>query len=260
MTHLIDDITHTSRKYENKLKKSFLPMEQLGLTYFAIQRVFNDGHWNILSTNPTWIEYSAGNQLYLYDPSLIDPTHYQSGIFYVDSHDNDDFRNIFCKHAEGIFDLGNSLAIINRKEEYCEFAFFSTTVSNKKIINTYLNKITDLRNFITHFKSQHEHMFHLAHEHNVDLKQFNKSYFNNDNVIDVTPTDDKQYLFQNNVLFNILSAREKECINHFLNGKTAKETAALLGLSYRTVEDYFANIKKKLNCRNKRELFYLFRT
>lgn len=54
---------------------------------------------------------------------------------------------------------------------------------------------------------------------------------------------------------SLLSSRERECLNSLLQGKTAKETAAMLALSPRTVESYFENIKKKLKCSNKGQLF-----
>jgi DNA-binding CsgD family transcriptional regulator/predicted ester cyclase len=54
---------------------------------------------------------------------------------------------------------------------------------------------------------------------------------------------------------SLLSTRERECLELLLQGKTAKETAYELRLSYRTVESYFVNLKKKLKCTNKGELF-----
>lgn len=53
----------------------------------------------------------------------------------------------------------------------------------------------------------------------------------------------------------LLSARERECLALLLKGKTAKETGAALSLTSRTVESYFENIKKKLKCSNKGQLF-----
>ncbi len=52
-----------------------------------------------------------------------------------------------------------------------------------------------------------------------------------------------------------LSPREKECLRCLLEGKTAKETAAIYKLSSRTVESHFEKIKHKLKCTNKRDLF-----
>lgn len=53
----------------------------------------------------------------------------------------------------------------------------------------------------------------------------------------------------------LLSPRERNCLDLLLKGKTAKETAATLSLSTRTVESYFENIKQKLKCSNKGQLF-----
>ncbi len=259
MTHFIDDITRMSKKYENKINKSLIPLKQLGITYFAIQKVSVEGNWNIISSNPAWIEYSAGNQLFLYDPSLINPNHYKSGIFFVNAHEHDDFRNIFCKHSEGIWDLGNALAIIEKNETECEFTFLSTAVKNKKIINTYLTKLNLLRQFKDYFKKENTSMFQQIEEYNVDLKRINKSFFNTDNIIDIATDSDDANDLCNNFLFNILSIREKECVRYFLQGKTAKETAYSLGLSYRTIEEYFTNIKKKLGCKSKRNILTIFK-
>lgn len=54
---------------------------------------------------------------------------------------------------------------------------------------------------------------------------------------------------------SLLSRRERECLEFLLQGMTAKETAAALCLSRRTVESYFETIKKKLKCTNKGQLF-----
>ncbi len=53
----------------------------------------------------------------------------------------------------------------------------------------------------------------------------------------------------------ILSQRERQCLRCLLEGKTAKETAAIFKLSSRTIESHFEKIKQKLKCTNKRDLF-----
>lgn len=52
-----------------------------------------------------------------------------------------------------------------------------------------------------------------------------------------------------------LSKRERDCIRHLLLGKTSKETACSLKLSVRTIEYYYENLKLKLDCDTKRDLF-----
>lgn len=72
------------------------------------------------------------------------------------------------------------------------------------------------------------------------------------------PLTEQNNRSQKDTLLSTLSPREKQCLAYYLKGKTAKETAHLLKLSYRTIEDYFTSIKNKLCCRNKRDLISLF--
>ena len=50
------------------------------------------------------------------------------------------------------------------------------------------------------------------------------------------------------------TSREQSVIPLLLRGLTAKEIGRLLGISYRTVEEYLDVLKKKLHARNKAEL------
>lgn len=56
------------------------------------------------------------------------------------------------------------------------------------------------------------------------------------------------------IKYDVLTIRENECLNLYRKGLTSKETALMLGLSHRTVEEHFDNIKRKLNCQHKRDL------
>ncbi|MDH3496846.1 MAG: response regulator transcription factor [Gemmatimonadota bacterium] len=51
-----------------------------------------------------------------------------------------------------------------------------------------------------------------------------------------------------------LTARERDVLQHVVAGRTNKETAAILGISHRTVETHRENILKKLGVRSVAEL------
>jgi len=53
---------------------------------------------------------------------------------------------------------------------------------------------------------------------------------------------------------SILSPQERRCLDLFKQGKSAQATGAIMGLSQRTVEHYFDNIKNKLGCSSKYDL------
>lgn len=50
------------------------------------------------------------------------------------------------------------------------------------------------------------------------------------------------------------SRREAQLLSHMLKGKTALQIGETLGISKRTVEEYFGNIKRKLQCKDKSEI------
>ncbi len=52
----------------------------------------------------------------------------------------------------------------------------------------------------------------------------------------------------------VLSPRESQILKELVRGKLTKEIAHTLGISFRTVEDYLANIKRKLNVPSKSKL------
>lgn len=51
-----------------------------------------------------------------------------------------------------------------------------------------------------------------------------------------------------------LTARQTQCAEYLLKGKSAKEIALILNLSRRTIEFYIDNIKSKFDCRSRAEL------
>lgn len=55
-----------------------------------------------------------------------------------------------------------------------------------------------------------------------------------------------------------LTRREIEIITYTAKGHTSKEIAKLIGLQFRTVQAYLANIRKKLRAKNIANAVYLF--
>lgn len=61
-------------------------------------------------------------------------------------------------------------------------------------------------------------------------------------------------MLEDNNSSSLLTARQSECMFFLLRGKTAKEIARILNLSFRTVEGHIEGIKYKLVCSTKSEL------
>lgn len=63
----------------------------------------------------------------------------------------------------------------------------------------------------------------------------------------------KQYAWCHDSIY--ITPREVEVIYHITNGRTAKESAVLMNISFRTVQVYIEKIKQKLQCSRKNEIF-----
>ena len=81
----------------------------------------------------------------------------------------------------------------------------------------------------------------------LDLKKL-------DNKLSLFTKEQRGYILEDTLTDPLLSTREFECLFFLLRGKTAKETANLLNLSFRTVESYINGIKQKFQCTTRSEL------
>lgn len=73
-------------------------------------------------------------------------------------------------------------------------------------------------------------------------------------VFSLEPQARKNYILSSLSQRNELSLREKQCVIQLVDGKTDKEIACRLGISFRTVEKHIGNIKAKLHCSNRAQI------
>jgi DNA-binding CsgD family transcriptional regulator len=76
--------------------------------------------------------------------------------------------------------------------------------------------------------------------------------------LDLFDIDNRQENLQKSFIlakgYNGISKREIECLFFLIRGKTAKNIAKQLGISYRTVEHYIQSLRLKFNCESKVQL------
>lgn len=255
---MLNNICSASWKYQKKILKSTEPLlQKFGISYFGIQKITAEGCWSLVTNNPIWVEHCANEKFYQHDPTLVNPDYYQAGVSFVSAHRNPEFRNSLLKTAADQFDMDHCLAIIDKDDHHSEFAFFATSCNNTKIVSTYITQFQLLQQFVRYFKFENRHAFQCAEDYGVNLVQLKQAaYFDNHNIAECSPKYVENY---DDPVFSNLSLREQQCLKGLLEGKTAKEIARYYNLSYRTVEEYIANLKGKLGCRHLHDLFILFK-
>lgn len=142
------------------------------------------------------------------------------------------------------FNHDHGITIINKQDHYIEYVDIAAPKNHREMTSFYLNNFDQIENFITDFITKSANLIVMANKRLVKLPE-----------VLCLPTDSQN---QASIKNYKISNREKQCLEFYLAGNTAKETAEILQLSHRTIEDYFNKIKKKLNCINKRELLKKF--
>lgn len=247
-------------KYSDRIRKATQPLrERFGIEYFTYHRIDDEGKYTVLVDRPDWAQHYVQEQIYLQDPYLRHPSCYQSGISLIETHGSKEYREMLLDAGKKVMNVDMGAFLIEKKENSVEFFGYSGNKESSALQSLYLNHPQILRSFAAHFKrSLHSILAQMTVETSslVDLK--GDDYFCKQTICpDVAP--EMRLAYYRDLGFEAqnaekLSRREKQCLKLLIESKSAKETAQVLGLSPRTVESYFENIKCKLSCWSKQEV------
>lgn len=206
-----------------------------------------DGAFSILSSCPEQLEFYFAEKLYQKEPYLRHPRFFRRGCALIPATLDPRCQEISAKR----FQCDHVLLKLTKQEESVEGYLFGRRGMNKEQGSDFFPHLEMMNNFISYFKEEGASLLKALNNDSFDLKRAKGSDFFVENYpVALANQDLCSYSFFP------LSPRERECLELLKQGKTAKETAALLGLSRRTIEYYFDNIKDKLNCSSKRALLY----
>ncbi len=249
-------------KYSDKIQKVTNPLrKRLNVGYFTYHRIDNDGRYTVLVDRPEWAEHYVEGQFYLDDPYLRHPDVYQSGWCSMQSNGSDAYREKIFRGGKEILDLDYNVMLIEKGVCSVEFFGFAAVQGKNSLEETALNRPCILKAFAAYFKKELSPVLLRMQEEAgslIDLK--GKDFFKKDPIHPSPKIDEllKDLGMKDLLLRTIkLSPQEKKCLKGIGHGKSAKETALDLRLSHRTVEAYIENIKNKLACSTKQELFAL---
>ncbi len=218
---------------------------------------FNDGSEIRLSNQPAWIEHYYSQNLFKISGFEKHPQHYQSGHVvwnYLTHHQP--ILAAACK-----FNIAHGFTRIKKAADGCEFYFFGTQVNNSHLLNTYLNNLDLFEQFTLYFKEKANSLLtQLSQQKIIIPNKYRQNHSLEQGI--PHPANNQQQAFLRDIKINTiyvqpdvrLSNRELGCARLIMQGKTAREIAALLFISPRTVETHINHLKDKLNCSNKSAL------
>lgn len=249
-------------KYSNRIKKVTKPLhEHFGIGYFTYHRIDYGGNYTVLVDRPDWAEHYVSEKIFLNDPYLRHPSVYQSGICLIENHGSEEYKETVLKAGKEILNMDLAAILIQKNENYVEFFGFSGNAMKSSLQSLYLNHPQLLKSFALHFKNELSPILHKMEEEAsslIDLK--GKDYFCTQPICPDIPSATRLSFYKDLGIHcedekaAKITPRERQCLRLLIDGKSAKEMAAVLQLSPRTVEFYFENIKSKFNCWNRQKL------
>lgn len=258
LTELISKFTV---KKSDKVAKILEPLKRVssieGFFYYTLDK---KGSFTFLGSHPAWMEEYYEEKYYLHNPFLCHPSTLQEGFHFPNTVRDEQYLEMLALRQKRI-DADHAMMLINKIQGDVEAFCFFTKTANSKIYNFYMNEKPLLLSFIDYFKSEMQEDLKLMKKFPANLAAAKKRLFylnGNEEIV----TDSARYQFLKSIGKDVdwlislkLTKRERQILQFLRLGKTAQETAGALFLSSRTVEKYFENIKFKLQCERRSEMF-----
>lgn len=255
-------------KFSDKIKKTTEPIrDHFGIGYFNYHRIDETGKYHTLVDSPEFAEDYVNKKIFIDDPYLRHPSNYRAGICLMDNYGSEKYQKNVRRSMADVLQVNTGVVLIEKSENSVEFFGFVANKGNANLKKLYLNHPHLLKLFAVHFKNEMNTVLSTMWEQGYSLVElkgqdfFSKASFCPELDVELRIAYYKD-LGLNYALDKAakLSARERECVQLLVEGKSAKESAVHLGLSVRTVEFYFVNIKNKLACWNKQQVFAIGKT
>lgn len=243
-------IKNYSVKYDQKIKQICAPLvDILEIPVFTYSFVEADGRFGFLTNAIDFNTYYFEADLYLQNPYFSHPALFRSGYSMLPCSLDEETQKILNKR----FDANHFFLSLNSNSQMMESFLFANINENLKDSQYYLSRLDLINKFANYFKKEAKDLIGKMKADHFNIKANRGSQlFETPLNVSLTAYDFKIQNFLKKVTG--LTRQEFTCLEHFKKGRSAQATAAIMGLSQRTVESYFESIKNKLGCTSKYDL------
>lgn len=242
----------SSPHFERAMRFASPLKDHFGINHFWYYRISNSGAYSYMGTNEDWNEYCFANSLTKFFPCLRHPKILGGGISLMRASPSDIKYQEVQKIAWDKYQINFNLNLYESSADGIEAFGFGTHFNDHKADERLLNELPLLRSFVKSFRKNHEKVFHLLEENQVDLASHIGTDFYQRPKEFSLPLERECFLSElgySSIL--LLTPREKELLKFLANGYPASYIKNQLHLGLRTVENYIAALKDKLDCNSK---------
>lgn len=264
----MEKINQLLRFYSSGLSNEYNQLVEPLNDYFSLNSLTYslttpEGFFFQISNTPQISEFYFTNHLYRFNPFICHPSNYYHNQTLITS----DFPHKPFQRAQQLVKkhhgLENFLNIYKKENGFAHIFMFSSTDEKVPLNTIFLNNHAILNKFTDYFMQEWRPNLLKMETYMINMGELmGPKYFAINPLFSANNRLKKiQFLRKINKIDDQLitpvefSPRELTCINFFLKGKSAREIGELTGLSRRTVEHYLENIKSKIGCFSKSELF-----
>lgn len=250
MTDLIQLLHRYSISYDRKIKNICSPLlDYLAVPVFTYGFVEANGRFGYLTNAIEFNEYYFSKKLYLDNPYFSHPALFRSGQTLSPCTFDDETQKMLCKK----FRADHLFLDLKANESKMEFFIFAQENVDSGGGNQYLSRLDFFHKFSHYFQREARELIESMRADQFNIKtELGKEKFESVPSVPLVKNDPKTLSFLKTI--TRLSPQEQRCLELFKQGHSAQSTGALLGLSQRTVEHYFENIKNKVGCYSKYDL------
>ncbi len=249
----MSDIQHIIKRYsikhERTIKRICSPLiDYLHTPMFTYSWVNEDGTFGYLTNALEFNEYYFTQNVYLQNPYNAHPAHFRQGHAFIPCPAHEEERKILLKS----FRTDHLFFTLEKNESTMEFFIFANENVKWSEGAQFLPRLELYRKFSQFFKREAKELLGKMRADRFNIRLERGTLFDTLPKVPLANPDPSEVSFLKRI--SGLSKQEQRCLDLFKKGHTAQSTAALMGLSRRTVEYHFENIKNKLGCYSKYDL------
>ncbi len=230
-----------------------------GITHFWYTRFFPGGEYLGLGNETTWTQNFYDKDLYNVPNLLIHnlknaPLHQESSFIWDDMYTE---KCVLLNELRN-FNIGNIFSVVIKNDIFAETFTFASACADTQVMHFYIRHIDIIKNFCSSFKEKGSPLIQQCNLKEMPSLSGQKIFLREPEPPSWQQSITSFYQEITGTATLPYSKREGECLFHLSAGKTAKEMAREMGLSFRTVEYYIANIKKKTGHKKQTDLVRLY--
>lgn len=252
--HGMDLKNHFSLASSQSVQEICNPLlHSIGITYFNYIKIYNnDCSRELLTNNPDWIDHFYINALYN-SIGAVNVEHLLPKGYFLWS--EMDIKDPVYLRGRDFFNIDNGISFVIKRNDVTYLYIFGSNLASHEMDRFYTGNIDLLQRFIHYFNDQGQTIIKTAESNRIYLPKPQSIDANHSQITDTTDnirklffdrTKIKRYYLLNESDNLYLTTKQAQCAALLTQGLTSKQIARVMGISHRTIEGYFLDIKNKI--------------